>query len=80
MPAGTKVLGDGTIRREEALGVSWRFEPLHAPFPLAGGLVRVLRPIVEIPVLAVFYPREDLSLGGPVALQFIGDEDSRHVR
>jgi len=36
--------------------------------------VRVLCPIVEIPVLTEFYPREDLSLGGPVARQFIGDD------
>ena len=33
MPTQTEVLGDGTIGREETLGLARRFEPLHAPFP-----------------------------------------------
>ena len=52
MPARTEMLGDGTIGCEETLGVTWGLKPLHVALPLAGGLVRVLRTIVEIPVLA----------------------------
>ena len=47
MPAWSKVLGDRPIRGEKPLGMPWGFEPLHPPLPLAGGLVRVLRAVVE---------------------------------
>src|SRR5262245_38963040 len=30
-------------------------------------------------MLPMFYPWEQLPFGGPVALQFIGDDDPRHV-
>ena len=60
MPAGAKLLCDGTIGGEEALGVARRLEPLHTLLSLAGRLVGVLRPIVEIPVLTMFHPWEDL--------------------
>jgi hypothetical protein len=45
------VLGNGTIRGQEPLGVPWRLEPLHAPLPLTGGLMGVFRTVVEIAVL-----------------------------
>jgi hypothetical protein len=35
----SEVLGDGTIRGEEPLGVPRGFEALHAPLPLARGLM-----------------------------------------
>jgi hypothetical protein len=38
MAARSEVLGDGTIRGQETLGLSRGLKPLHAPFPLAGGL------------------------------------------
>jgi hypothetical protein len=52
MPTRTEMLGDGTTGGEEPLGVPKGLEPLHMPLPLAGGLVRVLRPVIEIAVLA----------------------------
>src|SRR3989442_12616832 len=64
MPARTEMLGDGAIGGEEPLGVPRGLEPLQASLPLAGGLVGVFRAIVEIPMLAMFHPREDLSLEG----------------
>jgi hypothetical protein len=39
MPSGSEVLRDGTIGGEEALGLPGRFESLHPPLALAGGLV-----------------------------------------
>jgi hypothetical protein len=39
MPARSKVLGNGSIRGEEALCMARRFKPLHPPLPLAGRLV-----------------------------------------
>jgi len=79
MPARAEVLCDGTIGREETLGLARGLKPLHAPLPLTGRLVRVLCTIIEIPVLAMFHPRENLSLCSCVALQLIGDEHPRHV-
>jgi len=64
---------------EKALSVTRRFKPLHASLALTGGLMRVLRSIIEIPMLAMFHPGEDLPLGGSVALEFIGDDDPRDV-
>ena len=56
MSVWAEVLGDGTIGREEPLGLAWCFEPVHTLLPLACRLVRVLRPIVEIAVLTMFHP------------------------
>ena len=55
------------------------FEPLHTPFPLACRLVRVLCAIIEIPMLAMLHPWQDLALGGPVALQFISDNHLQNL-
>jgi hypothetical protein len=72
MPTRTGMLGDGTISREEPLSVARWFEPLHALLSLTRGLVRILRTVVQIPMLTMFHPGEDLALGGSVALEFIG--------
>ncbi len=69
MPARAEVLRDGTIGREEALGLAGGLEPLHAPLPLAGGLVRVLGAIIEITMLPMFHPWEELSFCRSVAPQ-----------
>ena len=79
MPTRTEVLCDWTIGGEKALSVARRFEPLHLPLSLAGGLVGVLRTIIQIPMLSMFYPRQELALGGPVALEFVGDDHARDV-
>jgi hypothetical protein len=41
--------------------------------------MRVLRPVIEIPMLAMFHAREDFALGGAIALEFIRDDDPRSV-
>jgi hypothetical protein len=71
---GSEVLCDGAISREEALGLAWQFEPLHAPLALTGGLVRILRAVIQVPVLAVFHAGQELAPGRLVALEFISDE------
>jgi hypothetical protein len=55
MPSGPEVLCNGTIGSKEALGLPWRFEPLHPPLALAGGLVRIFRAVIQVPVLAMFH-------------------------
>jgi hypothetical protein len=68
-----EVLGNGTIGGEEALGMPRGFEALHPPLPLTGGLVRILGAVIQIAVLAMFYPRQNLPLRGTIALQLICD-------
>jgi hypothetical protein len=48
MPAGTEMVGDGAIGGEEPLGVPGRLKPLQAPFPLTGGLMRILGAVIEL--------------------------------
>ena len=73
MPAEPEVLGDGTRSGKEALGVSGGLEPLHVSLPLTSWLMRILRAVVQIPMLAMVHSREELALGGSVALQFVSD-------
>ena len=80
MPPWTEMLGDRARGGEKPLRVTGGLEPLHTVLALPGGLVRVLRAIIEIPVLAMFYSRQNLSLGGAVALQFVGDDDPWYIR
>jgi hypothetical protein len=54
-----------------------RLKPLHAPLALPSRLVRVLCTIIEVAMLAMFYARQEVSLGGSVALEFIGDNHAR---
>ena len=79
MPARSEVLSNWPIRGEEALHVPGGLEPLHASLPLTCGLMRVLGAIIEVAVLAVLHPREDLPLRSPVAFELVGDEHARHV-
>jgi hypothetical protein len=75
----SEMLGEGTIRGEKPLDMSWRLEPLHAPLPLPGGLVWILRAVVEIAMLAMFHIRQDLALCRAVALQLVRDDHPWHV-
>ena len=74
MPARPEVLGNRTIRREKPLCLAWGLEPLHAPLPLAGRLMGVLRSVIEISMLPVFDTGQALPLRRPIAFEFIGDE------
>ena len=56
-----------------------RLEPLHASLPLAGRLMGVFGAVVEVAVLAMFHPRQDLALRGAVAFELVGDDDPWHV-
>ena len=56
MPARAEVLRDGSIGCEETLGVTGGLNPLHAPLTLTDRLVRVLCPVIEGAMLAMFYP------------------------
>src|SRR5262245_27268382 len=74
MPSWSKVLGNGSIRREKALGMTGRFEPLHATLPLARRPMGVLTPIIEVATLPVFYPGQHLTLRRAIAFELIRDD------
>ena len=74
MPPRPEVLGDRAVRRQKALGMTRRFEALHAPLALTRRPMPVFTPVVEIPTLAMLYPWEKLALGRAVALQFVGNK------
>ena len=59
--------------------MSWGLESLHAPLSLTGGLVGVLRAVIQIAVLAMFDAGQEFPLRGAVALELIGHDDPRHV-
>jgi hypothetical protein len=79
MPSRSKVLGQRTIGGEEPLRVSRGLEALHAPLALAGWLVGVFYAVIQIPVLAVFHPRQQLLLRSAVAFQLVGDDHPGYV-
>jgi hypothetical protein len=62
MTTWAEVLHNGTIGGEELLGMTRGLQPLHASLPLARRLVGVLRPVMEIAVLAMVHPWKTLSL------------------
>ena len=67
------------MHREEALCVPNRLEPPHGALPLAGRLVGVFRPVVQIPVLPMFHARQDLAQGRPIAFQLIRNDHPRYI-
>jgi hypothetical protein len=73
------MLGEQSIRGEEALRVTRRLEPLQAPLPLAGRLLRMLRAMIERAMLPRFPPRENRPLRRAVALQLIRHDDTRNL-
>jgi hypothetical protein len=73
-------LGDKAIRREKALGVSWRLEAVHAPLALAGRLVGVSGAVAEVAVLAVVHTLQNLPLRCAIAAGLIRDDDARDIR
>lgn len=54
MASRAEVMRNRPLRSQEALRISRRFEPLHPPLRLAGGLVRILRAVIQVSVLPMF--------------------------
>ena len=69
MPAELEVLGDGTRCGKKSLGLTRRLKPLHTPLALPSRLMRVFCTVIEIAMLAMFHPWQDLALSGSLALQ-----------
>jgi hypothetical protein len=77
--ARAEVTGNRAVRGEEPLRMPRRFEPAHASLAFARGLVRILGPVVQSPVLPVLDAREDLALGRPVTRELVGDDHPRDI-
>ena len=74
-----EILGNRTIRRQKALGMTGGFEPLQAPLLLTRRLVGILRTVVEIVVLPMFHTGH-LPLRRAITLQLIRNDGARYVR
>ena len=59
--------------------MSWGLAPLHTPLPLAGGVMGVLRAVIEIAVLAVLHARQDVPLGRTIACELVRDDHPWYV-
>jgi hypothetical protein len=78
-PVWAAVLGDGTISRQELLGMSRRLQPLHESFSLAGGLVGIFGAIVQIAILPMFHTGPYRAVGIAVAFELFRDDHLGHV-
>ena len=67
MTARTKVLTNGTMGSQKALGVACRFEAPHCSFALTGRLVGVFRSIDQTFVLTVLHATQHLLFGRTIA-------------
>jgi hypothetical protein len=74
-----KVTVDECVSEEKVLGLPRRFESLHMSFPTPCWSMRVLRAVVQVPALSVFYLRKQVASGHAVASQFVGHDHTRHV-
>src|SRR5262245_1092258 len=79
MSSRAEVSGNRAIGGEEPLRMFSRLEPLHLALPLAGGLMRVLRAVNEIPMLAVLHARQYCPLGSTIAFELVRDDHPRNV-
>ena len=79
MPARSEVLGNGTIRGEKPLRMPRGLKPLHPPLPLAGGLVGMLRTVMQVAMLTMFHIWQYLALGRTVAFPLVRNDDAGHA-
>jgi hypothetical protein len=79
MASQAEVVRNRIIGGEEPLRVPGLLEARHASFTLAGGLVRILRAVIQGPMVAVLHAGQELSPRRLVALEFIGDEHPRYI-
>ena len=77
MTAGSEMGADDSVHLDKALRVHGGIEPPHASLPFTRWLMRVLGPVVQIPVLAVSHAGHHHSFRGGVAAQFVRYDDSR---
>ena len=77
MASGAEVRSNDSVHLDKTLGVPSGFEPSHSPLPFTRRLMRVLRPVVQIPMLPMSNAGHHDPFRRPVAAQFVGDDDAR---
>ena len=77
MTLGPKVRSNDSVNLDIALGVLAGFEPPHSPLALTCRLMRVLRAVVQMPVLPVRNARHHHSPGHTVTAELVSNNDSR---
>ena len=68
---------DDSVHFDETLRVPGGLEASHSPLTLPCRLMRVLGPVVQVPVLSVSDGRHDHSFRRSIASQLIGDHHAR---
>ena len=66
-------------RPRGSAGRDREFKPPHALLLLAGRLMRILGAVVQVSMLPMFHPGQELMHGRPVAFQFVRDDHPRHI-
>ena len=77
MAAWAKVRSNDSVHLNEALGVPNGLEPSHSPLPLTRRFMRVLSPIVQVPVLSMSNAGDDDPFSRPVAAQLVRNDHER---
>ena len=68
---------NNSVHLKESLGVLAGLEPAHPPLSFSCGLVRVLRSVVQVPVLSVSNTRHHHPFCRSVAAELVGNDDAR---
>jgi hypothetical protein len=79
MTSWAKVTVDHRVRRQKALRLTGRLEPLHLPLTSSGWTMRILSSIVQAPARPMADTGENSTLSDAVAAQAIGDKASRLI-
>src|SRR4051794_35250439 len=67
---------DDSVYLDKPLGMPSGFEPSHSPLPFTGWLMRVLCPVIQVPVLPMSDTGHHHSFCRGIAAQLIGDDHS----
>ena len=78
MAAGPEMRGDHAEHRQEPVGCAGGAEAFHGAFAVPGRLVRVPRPVVEVPRLPVLDRRRHRPMRHLIASELVGDQHPRY--
>ena len=74
VPPNPEQVQDYSMNGEEALRLSWRFEPAHLPLSLSCRLMRDLRSVIGVLPRVVDNGRHGGAMSGAIARQLVRDQ------